>query len=50
MQSSLYTYYYVVDANSINTFENHLDNHWCMQDMMYDFEPELTGIGNRIFE
>ena len=31
---------FVVDANSINIFENHLDNHQCMQDIMYDSESE----------
>ena len=41
---------YVLDANSINIFKNHLDNHWCMQDILYDFQSELAGIGNRNFE
>ena len=40
----------VVDVNSINIFKNRLDNHWFMQDVMYDFESELTRIGNRSFE
>ena len=31
---------YVVDANSTNIFKNHLDNHWCIQDIMYDSESE----------
>ena len=41
---------HVVDANSINIFKNRLDNHWCMQDIMFDFESELTRIGIRNFE
>ena len=41
---------HVVDADSINIFENRLDSHWCMQDIMYDFDSELAGIGNRSFE
>ena len=41
---------YVIDVNSINIFKNRLDNNWCMQDIMYDFESELTGIGIRSFE
>ena len=41
---------HVVDADSINIFKNRLDSHWCMQDIMYDFDSELTGIGNRSFE
>ena len=38
---------YVVDVNTINLFTSRLDNRWYMQDIMYDFESELTGIGNR---
>ena len=41
---------YVLDANSINIFKNRLDNHWCVQDIVHDFDFELTGIGNRSFE
>ena len=41
---------HVVGANSINTLKDHLDNHWCMQDIMYDSESELNGIGNRSFQ
>ena len=33
---------YVMGANSINIFKNRMDNHWYMQDFMYDFESELT--------
>ena len=40
---------YAVDVNS-NIFKNCLDNHWCMQDIMYDFESMLTGIGNHSFD
>ena len=38
---------YVVDANSISVFKDRLHNHWCMQAIIYDFESELIGIGNR---
>ena len=41
---------HVVDADCINIFKNRLNSHWCMQDIMYDFDSELTGIGNRSFE
>ena len=41
---------HVWDADSINIFKNSLDSHWCMQDIMYDFDSELTGNGNRNFE
>jgi ribonucleases P/MRP protein subunit RPP40 len=39
----------VVDVNSINIFKNRLDSYWCMQDVVFDFESDLTGIGNRSF-
>lgn len=38
---------YVVDAHSVNLFKNSLDRHWCMQELLYDFKSELSGIGNR---
>ena len=41
---------HVVDAHNINIFKNRLDKHWCMQDVLYDCESELTGIGDRSFE
>ena len=31
---------HAVDANSINIFKHRLDSHWCMQDIMYDFDYE----------
>ena len=41
---------YVVEAHSLNIFKNRLDKHWCMQDVIYDFESDLSGTGNRSFE
>ena len=41
---------YVVDAHSVNVFKNRLDKHWCKQDILYDYESELSGIGNRSLE
>jgi len=41
---------YVVDAHSVNLFKNSLDRHWCTQELFYDYESKLTGIGNRNFD
>ena len=41
---------HVVDVPSIDAFKNSLDKFWCMQDIVYDFEEELSGTGNRSFE
>ena len=37
---------YVVDAHNINIFKNRLDKHWCMQDVVYDYESDLSGTGS----
>jgi len=39
-----------VDAPSIDIIKNRLDKFWCMQDIVYDFEEDLAGTGNRSFE
>jgi len=41
---------YVVDEHSVNVFKNSLDRHWCTQELFYDFEFELSGIGNHSFD
>jgi len=43
---------YVADVHSVNVFRNSLDRHWCtrMQEVFYDYESELSGIGNRSFD
>jgi len=35
----------VVEAETINTFKNRLDKHWCNQDVLFDFHADITGIG-----
>jgi hypothetical protein len=40
----------VVDVNNYNILKNRLENHWCILDIMYDFESDLTGIENRSFD
>ena len=40
----------VVDAHNINIFKNRLDKHWCMQDVIYDYESDLSRTGSRSFE
>jgi len=31
-------------------FKNHMDKHRCMQDLVYVYESDLTGIRNRSFD
>jgi len=33
----------------LNTFKFRLDNFWSDQDVLYDYNADLYGIGNRIF-
>jgi len=40
---------YVVDAH-VNVFKNRLDRYWCRQELVYDYESELSGIRNRSFD
>jgi len=35
----------VVESNTINTFKNGLDKHWSNQEVLYDFNADLTGTG-----
>ena len=38
---------YVVNVDTVNNFKNKLDKFWCNQDMLYNYEADLTGIGSR---
>ena len=38
---------YVVSADTINTFNNRLDKFWSYQEVLYDYNTDLYGIGNR---
>jgi len=38
---------HVVSANTINTFKNRLDKLWSDQEVLYDYNTDLHGIGNR---
>ena len=38
---------HVVSADTINTFKNHLDKFWSDQEVLYDYNTDLQGIGNR---
>jgi len=37
----------VVSADTINTFKNRLDKFWSDQEVLYDYNADLHGIGNR---
>ena len=37
----------VVSADTINTFKNRLDKFWSDQEVLYDYNTDLHGIGNR---
>jgi len=37
----------VIPADSINTFKNHLDKFRSDQEVLYDYNTDLHGIGNR---
>jgi len=37
---------HVVSADTINTFKNHLDKFWSDQEVLYDYNADLHGIGN----
>jgi len=39
----------VVSAETVNTFKFRLDNFWLEQDVLYDYNTDLHGIGNRSF-
>jgi len=36
-----------VSAETVNTFKFRLDNLWSDQDVLYDYNADLHGIGNR---
>jgi len=36
----------VVEANTVNAFKNRLDNHWSNQDVLFDFNADLTWTGS----
>jgi len=36
----------VVEADTVNSFKNRLDKHWCNQDVLYNFNTDLTGTGS----
>jgi len=36
----------VIMADTVDTFKNRLGKLWKNQDMVYDYESDLTGIGN----
>jgi len=38
---------YVVRAETVNTFKNRLDRHWSNQEVLFDYNADLYGIGNR---
>jgi len=38
---------YVVRAETVNTFKNRLDKHWSNQEVLFDYNADLHGIGNR---
>ena len=35
------------DYDTINTFKNRLDKFWSDQEVLYDYNTDLHGIGNR---
>ena len=38
---------HVVSADTINAFKNRLDKFWSDQEVLYDYNTDLHGIGNR---
>ena len=37
----------VVMSESVNQFKNQLDKFWSNQELIYNYNAELTGVGNR---
>jgi len=35
-----------VEANNVNAFKYRLDKHWSNQDVLFDFNADLTGTGS----
>ena len=38
---------FVVSEDSVNCFKNRLDKFWSNQDIIYDYQAEIHGTGNR---
>ena len=38
---------HIVSADTINTLKNRLDKFWSDQEVLYDYNADLHGIGNR---
>ena len=38
---------YVVDVDTVDIFKSRLDKFWKDQDVMFDYNADLTGTGNR---
>ena len=38
---------HVVHASSVNDFRNKLDAHWSNQEMVYNYQIEISGTGSR---
>ena len=42
-----FTHRMVVHASSVNDFKNKLDAHWSNQEMVYNYQIEISGTGSR---
>ena len=38
---------YVISAETVNCFKSRLDNFWKNQDIIYDYQSDIYGTGNR---
>jgi len=38
---------YVISAETVNYFKSRLDNFWKNQDIIYDYQSDIHGTGNR---
>ena len=38
---------YVISAETVNCFKSRLDNFWKNQDIIYDYQSDIHGTGNR---
>ena len=39
--------YYVVEADSVDSFKNRLDKYWANQEFVFNFNSELMGTGGQ---
>ena len=39
--------YYVISAETVNCFKSRLDKFWKNQDIVYDYQSDIHGTGNR---